>query len=286
MSGIHWLVSYPKSGNTWMRVFLANLTGEGSGPVSINELETGGIASARGLFDDLTGVEASELREEEIERLRPRVYGKFSSELKAEGDCRFVKVHDAWTLLDDGAPLFPSVGRVLYIIRNPLDVAVSYAHFRACPMDEIIRQMGDREAALCQKPDRLHLQLRQRLLSWSGHVRSWVDRSGMPLEVIRFEDMKSAPLETFERAVRFLGLDASRERILRALEYSSFDELRGQEEAAAFRERGRGKVFFRRGEVGAWRDELTPDQVRRILSDHQAVMARFGYLPSDWSTES
>jgi hypothetical protein len=35
--------------------------------------------------------------------------------------------------------------------------------------------------------------------------------------------------------------------------------------------------FFRRGEAGAWRDELTPDQAARIAAAHGAVMRRLGY---------
>jgi len=51
MSGIIYLASYPKSGNTWFRVFLTNLRGEKDGPAQINRLDSTPIASARGTFD-------------------------------------------------------------------------------------------------------------------------------------------------------------------------------------------------------------------------------------------
>ena len=35
---IHWLASYPKSGNTWMRAYLANYLMDPDEPVSINDL--------------------------------------------------------------------------------------------------------------------------------------------------------------------------------------------------------------------------------------------------------
>jgi len=53
-SGIIWLASYPKSGNTWLRIFLTNLRCDGEEPVNINELDGGPIASARALFDEAT----------------------------------------------------------------------------------------------------------------------------------------------------------------------------------------------------------------------------------------
>ena len=43
-----WLASYPKSGNTWFRMLVANLSAKDGKPVDINDLpERGGIASAR-----------------------------------------------------------------------------------------------------------------------------------------------------------------------------------------------------------------------------------------------
>ena len=73
MNGIIWLASYPKSGNTWFRVFLTNLRGEEDGPAQINKLGSTPIASARGIFDDEAGIEASDLTPDEIDRLRPEI---------------------------------------------------------------------------------------------------------------------------------------------------------------------------------------------------------------------
>jgi hypothetical protein len=70
-----WLASYPKSGNTWLRMLIANLSAVDDRPVDINDLpERGGIGSARGPFDYLTLVDSSLLTHDEIDALRPRVY--------------------------------------------------------------------------------------------------------------------------------------------------------------------------------------------------------------------
>jgi hypothetical protein len=52
MNGIYWLASYPKSGNTWFRAFMRNLLANSDHPVSINELNTGSIASSPGWIDE------------------------------------------------------------------------------------------------------------------------------------------------------------------------------------------------------------------------------------------
>src|ERR1035438_8198169 len=67
MSEIVWLASYPKSGNTWLRVFLSNFLRPNAVPADINELEFGVGAHDRALFDSALGVESADLTEEEIE---------------------------------------------------------------------------------------------------------------------------------------------------------------------------------------------------------------------------
>ncbi len=56
LGGIIWPASYPKSGNTWFRVFLTNLRGEQEKSADINNLHRTPIASARGIFDDEVGL--------------------------------------------------------------------------------------------------------------------------------------------------------------------------------------------------------------------------------------
>ena len=83
--------------------------------------------------------------------------------------------------------------------------------------------------------------------------------------------------------MRFLGLSPPPERLTKAIEFSSFQALRAQEESAGFRERAeRQERFFRVGKAGQWREVLTEAQVRRIVSSHREQMARFGYVPEGY----
>jgi aryl sulfotransferase len=276
MSGILWLASYPKSGNTWFRAFVANLKHGDKGPVDINDLPIP-IASSRRIFDDAAGVESTELTAEEIARFRPRVYRRLA---ETSAETVFLKIHDAYTLLPDGEPLIPTdaTAGAIYIVRNPLDVAISYAHHSSKPVDRIIANMGPRDVEFS---DELPAgQLIQRLLTWSQHVLSWIDQQAFPVHVVRYEDMQERPLETFTAAVRFCGLPCDPGHVRRALDYSSFEELQKQELEFGFKERlERAPSFFRQGKAGAWREVLSPSQIARITHDHEAVMERFGYLP-------
>lgn len=278
MGGIIWLASYPKSGNTWFRVFITNLRGEEDGPAQINKLNRTPIASARGIFDDEAGIEASDMTFDEIDRLRPEIYAHLAEQAE---ETLFMKVHDAYTSNDKNIPLFPEEATVgaIYIIRNPLDVAVSFAHHSGWDYDKAILRMADEEFAFCARPKRLHNQLRQKLLTWSSHVKSWTEQTSFPVCSLRFEDMKHKPVETFERAVRFSGLEYGGEEILKALELSSFEELQRQEKENGFKEKSPNpEMFFRKGKVGSWRKELKKKQAGQVIHDHREVMHRFGYL--------
>lgn len=277
MGGIYWLASYPKSGNTWFRTFLQNLLIDGDQPVEINDLATGNIASGRGWLDEVLGFDTSELDPDEVDRLRPAVY-RWALHDEEIG---YHKIHDAYTSTLDDEPLVSREGTLgaLYIIRNPLDVAPSYANHNNSTIDDAIKRMGETGHALCKTRKGLPNQTRQKLLSWSGHVLSWVDAPGLNCHVIRYEDMLENPLETFSGAVRFLKLPDDPARIEKAIRFSDFKLLRSQEEKGVFKEKPpKTEFFFRQGKSGDWKDKLTPEQIQRIITDHAEVMRRFGYL--------
>jgi hypothetical protein len=279
MGGIYWLASYPKSGNTWLRSFLHNLVTDGDTPADINELSTGQIASSRGWLDGVLGFDTAELGADEVDRLRPAVY-RWSLR---EAQIGYHKIHDAYTDTADGEPLVSreATRGAIYIVRNPLDVAPSAANHWQVDLDASIARMGRHDMALANSRRGLPDQARQRLLSWSAHVLSWVDAPGLRCQVLRYEDMLARPLESFSRAAGFLELPQDRGRIEKAVRFSDFKLLSQQEADKGFRERPpRAARFFRQGTSGGWRQALSAAQIQRIIADHGAVMRRFGYLDS------
>jgi hypothetical protein len=283
VKGIIWLASYPKSGNTWLRIFITNLERDEETRASINELDFSSMSSMRAIFDEAVGYKAGDLTFDEIDMLRPDAY-VYESRVREEAF--YSKVHDAFARLPDGRPLFPPQAslRAIYLVRNPLDVCVSFAHhLETTDLDAMIESMADSTYAFGDCTVHPDQQLRQRLLTWSEHVLSWVDGARMPVHVMRYEDMKLSPLPTFTAAAEFLGLPHDPERIGRALDKSSFEGLQQQEEEEeeGFNEAASARSFFREGRVGSWRDELTPQQGARIVRDHRDVMRRFGYLTDD-----
>ena len=274
---IIWLASYPGSGNTWVRAILSNLLERSETPADINALSGALHAASRAWVDAYAGVRTSDLRDDEIEALRPRVYEAMAAEGPAP---LFMKIHDRFGHTAAGEPIAtPTAGlRALYIIRNPLDVAGAYAHHRGVSIDENIATMASESHAIAARRSGIFPQVRQHLGAWSSHVESWVN-APLDVHVTRYEDLKRDPQAAVAAIAGFAGLEHDTADLERAIRFSAFEELRRQEDAAGFKERSRkAERFFRRGESGAWRDELTPAQIGRIVDRHGAVMRRFGYL--------
>lgn len=279
MKGIVWLASYPKSGNTWFRAFLTNLIHGGEQPVDINAFDTTNFA-ARPNYDRALGWETSDLTPAEVQSARLAV----QEVIAREKDAVF-KVHEAFNDPRNGQPLFsvPATRAVLYFLRHPLDVAVSFSHHRGKELDDTIARMNNPVAVMAGKADEMDLQLPQPLGSWSSHVRSWVDAPGLPVHALRYEDMLTRPHEVFTAACRFAGFPDDPARVARALDHSRFEVLQQQEQARGFRESHGGGAFFRKGQAGGWREVLSPAQVAAIVQTHGDVMRRFGYLNADGS---
>ena len=261
---IVWLASYPKSGNTWFRVFLSNLLYSDSEPVHINRLKESNMAASRELFEYYSGLPSEDLTHDEIDGLRPEVFRAIARE---SDELLFLKVHDAYTYLSEVKPLFPtevSQG-VIYFIRNPLDIAVSFAHHSANHPEEMIEVLNSSESSFCGKSHRLYNQLRQKLNTWSQHVKSWVEQNNIPVHVMRYEDMKTDTYRSFSEAVHFLGIDAGVSDIDKALENSHIDVLKQQEAEEGFHERMiKAPSFFRKGTIGEGSQYFSQERSKKL----------------------
>ena len=278
MGNIVWLSSYPKSGNTWLRAFLLNLITDAEQPVDINKMAalTQGDSQAKWYaeFDDRP---PPALSAEDLARLRPKVHARIA---ESSANSIFVKTHNALVEVAGSAMISRSAtAGVIYVVRNPLDVALSYADHLGVQVDDILDLMATRgfetPASASHVPEHHS--------DWSSHVKSWTQVAHPALQVVRYEDMASRPAVTFAAIARFLGMNPAREAVLRAVRFSSFKVLRAQEKKSGFVERTPAqKSFFRAGKSGSWRTQLTQAQIRRMLGDHREQMQRFDYVPKEY----
>ncbi len=278
-SGLVWLASYPKSGNTWTRAFLSNLAAILAGESAALDVNSIGRFSAGEnftcLYEDLLGFRPTESHRNEIAALRHEVQRSIAD---AYDGLVFVKTHNG-LVLDQGRPIinFAVTSGAIYIVRNPLDVAISLSYHLGMTIDEAIATMASPDVTTPTNDTRVY----EIWGTWSQHVESWTRKPHPAIYVMRYEDMLSDPQQTFGGLARHLLLEATPPQVDLAIERSSFAKLRDQEEKAGFVERSfKAERFFREGRSGQWKEILTPAQVDQIVKDHRQQMARFGYLPA------
>lgn len=279
---IVWLASYPKSGNTWLRIFLSNLTHQGTAPIDFNDLPHSTDSSDRQMFDRVLGFDTADLDRDACARLRPAVYRWMNAQLT---DVIYCKAHDACVQVPGGDWLMApdATDRVVYVLRNPLDVAVSMAHHLQRSLDAMIESLGDPDAVLAgQMPGKQNDQVEQPLGTWSAHVAGWTESALFKTCVVRYEDLHAAPHQTFGRIAHFLSLPDAGAPLDHAIEQAAFDRLYQQESETRFREAPQNvERFFRRGKIGDWQEALSLRQIDKIVKDHLPLMQKFGYAEAD-----
>ncbi len=274
--GVTWLASYPRSGNTWLRFFLHSLlesmAGTPDGHIKIGDIGRYSQWESDPINFKQFLKEPSKETLRTISDLRPAAQ---KAMLDREATSIFVKTHLVLARLHGTPTINSEITRgAVYLVRDPRDVAVSYAAHLGVPIDSIIDIMADTRAA------QLH-GVWEYLSSWSHNVKSWTLLRQPTVLVVRYEDMVERPLESFSRIAHHVGLHAPQKVIEQAVRLSAFARLQQQEATMGFDgwKKSEGP-FFRRGRVGDWRGVLTPAQAQTIEMTHGEQMSRFGYCGS------
>jgi hypothetical protein len=235
------LTSYPRSGNTWTRFLVGNL-------VHQNEAVT-----------FLT-----------VERLVPDMYKSSDRVLRNLVRPRIVKSHECFD---------PRYRKVVYIVRDPRDVAVSNYHWELK-----LRSVRDGFPIEDFVPRWMEPEFWPRIGSWGDHVTSWLStRQGKKgFLLLRYEDLKKDPQRALAQVAEFLGIEPTLERLNRAVELSSADNMRKlekQESAqwVATTLTRQDKPFVRNATSGGWKTVL-PEQTVVYIEKHWGhLMRNLGY---------
>ncbi len=269
---IRWIASYPKSGNTWVRLFLLAYQDSDSFDPNLRPPNFRQCVDTS-TYEKVSPVPVDQLTEAEVYTLRGAVLVHL---LRASGDLPlYLKTHCANINLDGTALIPPTLtDRALYLLRDPRDVVVSLADHMGVSIDEAIAQMVNEQIFLSR-----NIKLNQLISSWSLNVRSWMRKMDkMPIFCLRYEDLSADPVQWFKKVLEFFQVDFDPWRFQKALDLTTFEALRQAEDQNGYQTKSiKQSRFFRKGIVGGWSDVLTIDQVQRIEADHGKVMKTTGY---------
>jgi hypothetical protein len=278
MRNLIWIASYPKSGNTWLRILLDSALNKNGAVVDINEIsfaESGFLG--RQQFDEFLEFDSSYLNIEETRTFKKKYFENLSA--VSERDT-FIKTHDANIALSDHSYLIPenNTKLAIYVVRNPLDNVASLANHHGITIDEAIAMLLDKGHTQFRSPKGITSNVDQFVSSWACHVLSWLD-SNLPLFSVRYEDMLENPEGVLSKICHLLGQDITKEVIRNAIDNNSFEILKEKEATEGFKEKSfSSNRFFRRGKAGGWKNELTRQQAKLVIKDQKSVMKRLGYF--------
>jgi len=236
------LVTYPRSGSTWSRFLFGNL------------LHTDQAVN----FTNAS-------------QLVPTIYEHTDRKLRSLP--RILKSHECFD------PRYP---RVIHIVRDPRDVAVSLYYYSqkvrvlpdGYPIEEFVTRFLRAEV----------VGWADRLGSWEDHTRSWLclRRGKSNYCLIRYEDLLSDTARELARAAPLLQIDLTPERIERAVRLSSATEMRSLEQKqwkkwTATKDSRADIPFVREAKSGGWKNHLSEDSIKRIEQAWWATMKELGY---------
>jgi|GEM_PF-1283354 len=229
------IVTYPKSGTTWLQMIVYQLTTDGA----------------------MNFAHIDQVSPHLEETLVPN--GRKISDLP--GPLRVVKSHQRYRHIPKGP------GRYIYGVRNGLDVAVSYYHHAR-------KYMGGWKDRSLDEFFSAFMAGRVPFGSWFEHVSAWLrNEDGLNVLIVSYEEL-SADLETGVRRIAdFCGITIDPADMPRILERCSFAFMREHEHRFSLERRmpmpqlGPRTPFIRQGKVGGWQQELDP----RLASEFQSA---------------
>ncbi|MDQ3964077.1 MAG: sulfotransferase domain-containing protein [Actinomycetota bacterium] len=234
------VVTYPKSGTTWLAMMIANYLRPG-------EID---FTTYHHVVPDINYLQ-----------VRSGSLSRYDSSLPR----RFFVTH---------SPFDRALKRVVYVIRDPRDVMVSYGNFWN-------QQHPDAKVDLTT----FVREIPHYPCEWDEHVSGWMRRDDAGFLLVSYEQMTEDPAGVLTRVLSFAGLTPEEELVNAAVDATRFDRLKQLEEK--WRQENPDEVagrseerFMRRGEAGGWRDEIDRHLVAELETRFGDVMERFGYRRS------
>jgi hypothetical protein len=249
------IVSYPRSGNTWTRFLIANLL-HPEEPATF----------------------------ENIERWIPDSEAQSSRYLRRIPRPRVIKSH---AYFDHRYP------KVIYIVRDPRDVALSYYNFA-----RKYRQIDDQYPLGSYVSDFVNGRISSRDWgTWGENVGTWlVSRYERPdFLLLRYEDMVSDTERELAKVSAFFQIVPDSGRLRSAVERSSADRMRALEKTqggdwVSTKGKRPDIPFVGQAISGSWRSKLPPGSIAEIEAAWGSLMHSLGYdlvtKPADLNSNS
>lgn len=170
----------------------------------------------------------------------------------------------------------PSYPKVIYLVRDPRDVVISYYHH----FQKYYSESRDFNAFFAAFMDGDIGGV------WDSQVESWLDNQEKVKHgflLVKYEDLLADTTKEAKRVISFLNLDRTEKEINEAVHWASFDNMRALEQKQKEHLNGPSPAansalpFVREGKVNKWKSVLSKDQQQQINQTFDKTLSRLGY---------
>ena len=279
---IIWLASYPKSGNTWVRHFLASLIYSNQGKVGLEKLGFIMQYPKRDQFeklvtnlDDFNQIKKNWINSQNL--------------INSDNKLSIFKTHHVLCSLgkDNFTDEKNTLGAI-YIVRDPRNVISSILyHFNLSNTEEALNFIQREDKFIGNVKDKVNYPLHTLIGSWKTNYNSW-KFFGKNFLLVKYEDLILNPNTEFKRIANYItnttNIKFSEEQIKKGIDESSFENLQKLEDKNGFiesikdPENKKRKKFFNLGPRNNWKKSLDKKFVDEIENSFKNEMKELGYI--------
>jgi hypothetical protein len=275
---IIWLASYPKSGNTWVRLFLSSLLSNNEN-LDINDIKIS-LFPRKIHFNGLVK-DTNDLKETTLN------YIVAQDKINLDNKIKFFKTHSAnWKAYNTSFTNLENTLAVVHIVRDPRNIITSILnHFSKESYLEALEFMKNSTQRIWDDKNE-NEKILTIISNWSNHYNSWKKFKKNNL-LISYERLLNEPEKEFTKICNLLNkvanLNFEKEQVSKAIDKCNFSNLQKLEAASGFVEAasdkdGNVKKFFNLGPNNNWKNLLDPKIKLQIENLFENEMKELGYI--------
>ena len=289
---IFWICSYPKSGNTWLRLILAGLFFTNNGKVDnfnlLNKIPKFDLLENFKFIKDLSKQDYNLIfKKKAYDEESLLTYSKYWIEAQKrkniiEGNFSFFKTHNARIKINSNyyTNSKTTLG-FIYITRDPRDIVISYSNHMKRSIDYTINFLLNGQIMGKEMNVKIMPEI---ILNWKDNYLSWKKFTDVPGLFLKYEDMLEDPNKEIIKITNFLNenynieIKNKIEKVKNIIKSTNFSKIEKLEKKIGFKENLKLEKFFRVGKKNQWRNKLNSNQLDLIQNTFKETMKELKYL--------
>ena len=283
---IFWIASYPKSGNTWLRILLASYYYTKDGIFDNSVLQYIEQFPQKKFFDKFN-------YDSKIIIDTAKFWVKAQEIINKDKKIRFFKTHNFFGAINNHnfTNRENSIGGV-YVVRDPRNVITSLKNFYEMNDEKAFKFMTSKNQYIYDfhKFEENGYSDFQFISSWENNYKSWRNQKYIPVKFIKYEDLNSKTYEVFKDLIKFINITSKNQNIFnkdkaqKAIYSSSFDNLKtiesrnGFSESVLSKNRTKKISFFHLGPKNNWKNIFSEDYQNKLTLKFESNLKELNYI--------